>query len=133
MKEIVVKNDLVAAKEPERLILTEVEQCGFGENCAFAIKLALEEAVTNAFRHGNSADPSKRIIVRYRITASSIEIEVEDEGPGFDPTVVPDPTLPENIDRPHGRGIMLMRAYLDDVEYQKGGCAVRMVMRRKES
>ena len=133
MKEIVVKNDLIAAKEPERLILGEVEQCGFGENCAFAIKLALEEAGTNAFRHGNAADPGKHIVIRYRVTARVIEIEVEDEGPGFDPGRIPDPTLPENIDRPHGRGIMLMRAYLDVVEYSKGGCSVRMVMHRKES
>lgn len=133
MKEIVVQNDLAEAKRPESLILDELRRLGYGENSAFAIKLALEEAVTNAFRHGNAADPDKRIIVRYEVTEASIQIEVEDEGCGFNPESVPDPTLPENIDRPHGRGIMLMRAYLDVVEYCKGGCTVRMVMNRKET
>ena len=132
MKEIVVQNDLAEAKQPERLILEEIRRLGYGENSAFAIKLALEEAVTNALRHGNAADPDKRIIVRYEVTETRIQIEVEDEGCGFDPEGVPDPTLPENIDRPHGRGIMLMRAYLDVVEYHKGGCTVRMIMHRKD-
>ena len=132
MKEIVVQNDLSEAKKPESAILNEIRRLGYGENSAFAIKLALEEAVTNAFRHGNCANPDKRIIVRYEITEARIQIEVEDEGCGFNPESVPDPTLPENIDRPHGRGIMLMRAYLDVVEYCKGGCTVRMVMNRKE-
>ncbi len=132
MKQVVVKNDLAAAKKPEEAILEAVRRFGYGENCTFAIKLALEEAVTNAFRHGNQKDPDKHITVRYEIDATKILIEIEDEGPGFDPGDVPDPTLPEYIDRPHGRGIMLMRAYLDTVEYIKGGCAVRLEMFRKE-
>ncbi len=131
MKVIVVDNDLTAAKQPESVILGEVERCGYCENAAFAVKLALEEAITNAFRHGNKCDPSKRITVRYSITPQRIEIEIVDEGEGFCPDVVPDPTLPENIDRPHGRGIMLMKAYLDTVEYDKCGRLVRLVMNKK--
>ncbi len=131
MKEIVVKNDLAAAKHPEREILEAVKSCGYCENTTFAVKLALEEAITNAYRHGNKADPSKTITVSYRVTESEIEIMIRDEGEGFEPASVPDPTLPENIDRPHGRGIMLMRAYLDSVEYRERGNAVRLVMRRK--
>ncbi len=131
MKVIVVDNDLSAAKQPERVILEEVERCGYCENAAFAVKLALEEAITNAFRHGNKCDPSKCITVRYSITPQRIELEIVDEGEGFCPDVVPDPTLPENIDRPHGRGIMLMKAYLDTVEYDKCGRLVRLVMNKK--
>jgi serine/threonine-protein kinase RsbW len=127
LKEIIVQNDLVAAKRPEQLILDEVVACGYGESTAFAIKLALEEAMTNAFRHGNKCDPSKKITVRYQVTADRIEIEVCDEGPGFEPCRVPDPTRPEYIDRPHGRGIMLMRAYLDEVVYSMNGNSVRLV------
>lgn len=127
MKEIVVPNDLVSAKKPEEEILEEVTRCGFDESATFAIKLALEEAMTNAVRHGNRSDPSKRVHVRYTVTVDRIEILVKDEGPGFMPDLVPDPTLPENIDRPNGRGIMLMRAYLDEVEYCEGGRAVRLV------
>lgn len=132
MKQVVVKNDLAEAKKPEEAILTAVRHFGYCENSTFAIKLALEEAVTNAFRHGNKQDPDKHITVRYEIDEIKIIIEIEDEGTGFEPAEVPDPTLPEYIDRPHGRGIMLMRAYLDTVEYIKGGCAVRLEMFRKE-
>ncbi|HWL93276.1 MAG TPA: ATP-binding protein [Phycisphaerae bacterium] len=131
LKEIVVANDLAAAKQPEQVILAEIGHCGYCENSTFAVKLALEEAITNAFRHGNKADPRKTIRVRYDITPLKVEIEIEDEGEGFRPDTVPDPTLPENIDRPHGRGIMLMRAYLDVVEYCGHGNAVRLVMHRK--
>ena len=131
MKEIVVQNDLAAAKRPEQKILEEVKRCGYRENAAFAIKLALEEALTNAFRHGNKCDPSKQITIRYRVTTKRIEIEIRDEGDGFEPDAIPDPTLPENIDRPHGRGIMLMRCYLDEVEYCETGNTVRMVMLKK--
>ncbi len=126
-KEITVENDLAAAKKPEELILREVVANGYCENAAFAIKLALEEAITNAFRHGNKCDPAKHIIVRYRVTREAVEIEVSDEGEGFCPDDVPDPTQPGFIDRPHGRGIMLMRAYLDEVEFGGSGNCVRMV------
>jgi serine/threonine-protein kinase RsbW len=127
-KEIIVPNDLAAAKEPERMILDEAKACGYRENATFAVKLALEEAVTNAFRHGNHCDPSKHITVRYKVTKKRIEIEVEDEGNGFEPSLVPDPTQPEFIDRPHGRGIMLMQAYLDEVEFSKTGNTVRLAI-----
>ena len=130
-KEVIVSNDLAATKPAEKAVLDEAARCGFCENTAFAIKLALEEAFTNAFRHGNKCDPRKHIIVRYEVTAEHIEIEVEDEGDGFDPNQVPDPTQPEFIDRPHGRGIMLMRAYLDAVEYNASGNTVRLLKRER--
>ena len=130
-KEVIVSNDLAATKPAEKAVLDEAARCGFCENTAFAIKLALEEAFTNAFRHGNKCDPRKHIIVRYEVTAEHIEIEVEDECDGLDPTQVPDPTQPQFIDRPHGRGIMLMRAYLDAVEYNASGNAVRLLKRER--
>lgn len=131
MKEIVVPNNLAAAKRPEKMILDEVHRCGYCENTRFAIKLAMEEAITNAFRHGNKSDPTKHITVRFAISPEVIEIEIADEGEGFEPNAVPDPTLPEFIDRPHGRGIMLMRAYLDEVTYIDRGRRVRLVMRNR--
>ena len=131
MKEVIVSNDLAAVKHAESAVLEEAARRGICENTAFAIKLALEEAFTNDFRHGNKCDPDKHIIVRYEVTSEHIEIEVEDEGDGFDPDQVPDPTQPEFIDRPHGRGIMLMRAYLDVVEYNASGNAVRLLKRER--
>jgi serine/threonine-protein kinase RsbW len=131
LKEIIIPNDLAAARCPENAILEEAQACGYGDDAAFAVKLALEEALTNAFRHGNKRDPGKRITVCYSVTAEQIEIEVIDEGEGFEPDKVPDPTQPEYIDRPHGRGIMLMRAYLDKVEYSQTGNSVRLVILNK--
>jgi serine/threonine-protein kinase RsbW len=132
LKEIVVQNDLSQAKRPEEVILEELSASGYSQNTCFAIKLALEEAMTNAFRHGNKCDPAKHIHVRYLVTPDRIEIEVSDEGEGFCPDDIPDPTLPEYIDRPHGRGIMLMRAYLDEVSYDCNGSVVRLVKFNKQ-
>lgn len=131
-KEILIENDLHAAKKPEEAILKDVADSGYCENATFAIKLALEEAMTNAFRHGNKCDPSKRIRIRYLVTSERVEIEVSDDGEGFCPDDVPDPTQPGFIDRPHGRGIMLMRAYLDDVQFSGSGNSVRLIKLNKQ-
>jgi len=127
LKEIVVRNNLAAAKLPEESILREVAAAGYNEEDAFAIKLALEEAMTNAVRHGNRNDPDKKVVVRYSVSPTRTIIVVRDEGGGFVPDRVPDCTLPENIERPCGRGIMLMRAYMTEVAYNDDGNEVVMV------
>ncbi len=131
LKEIVVPNDLAATKAPEKIILEEAARLGYCENAVFAVKLALEEAMINAFRHGNKCDPTKHIFLRYKVSRERIEIEVRDEGEGFEPVQVPDPTQEEFIDRPHGRGIMLMRAYVDELEFSPIGNMVRLVKLRE--
>ncbi|MFO0972751.1 MAG: ATP-binding protein [Phycisphaerae bacterium] len=127
LREIVIANTLADAKRPEQEILREVEAAGYHEEDIFAIKLALEEAMTNAVRHGNRNDPTKRVRVKYKVTPAETTIIVCDEGRGFQPDDVPDPTLPENIERPCGRGLMLMRAYMTRVEYNRSGNEVHMV------
>ncbi len=133
LKEIIVPTDLAAVKQPEQAILEEAARCGYCENAVFAIKLALEEAIVNAIRHGNKLDPKKHISVRYEVTPERIVIEVRDEGNGFKPHAIPDPTEPDFIDRPHGRGIMLMRAYLDEVQFCETGNMVRLVKHKEGS
>lgn len=125
--ELVIPSQLPAAKKLERAVLAELEGQHFPEACRFATKLALEEAITNAIRHGNRNDPEKHITLRFRVTPQEAEIWVADEGDGFDPGRVPDPTLDENINKPNGRGIMLMRAYMDKVGYNQTGNEVRLV------
>jgi serine/threonine-protein kinase RsbW len=98
----------------------------------FAVILALEEAAVNAFRHGNGSDPSKRIHVRSLVTAAGVLVEVEDEGPGFDPRLVPDPLAEENLDRPDGRGLFLMRAYTTWVSFNREGNRVTLARQRSE-
>jgi serine/threonine-protein kinase RsbW len=105
---------------------------GFGDAAAFAIRLALEEALVNGFRHGNRGDPTKTVTVRCAIDDAEAEVDVTDQGEGFDPSSVPDPTAEENIEIPSGRGIMLMRAYMSVVEYVPPGNRLRIVYRKAD-
>ena len=100
---------------------------GYSEGDQFAIKLALEEGLNNAIKHGNAYDPAKTVQVTFAVTPQQVDISITDEGQGFDPARVPDPTCDENLEKPCGRGIMLMRAYMDEVHYNPCGNQVRMV------
>ena len=85
------------------------------------VRLALEEALINAIKHGHQGDPRKRVRVNYCVTPEGVLAEVEDEGPGFDPGDVPDPTDPDNLERPSGRGLFLIRAYMSWVRFNQRG------------
>ncbi len=121
------QEDLQAAQQA---LLEAVDQEAYDQTSSFAIRLAMEEAVSNAFKHGNKNDPDKNVHVRFRVSSEAVEIEIEDEGPGFDISAVPDPTQPENIEIPSGRGIVLMRAYMTRVEYIPPGNRVMMRFER---
>ena len=91
------------------------------------IRLALREALNNALKHGSRLDTSKKIYFAYRCDPrQGLWVMVRDEGSGFDPEVVPDPTIPENLDRTGGRGVFLMRNLMDKVEFRDGGREVQM-------
>jgi serine/threonine-protein kinase RsbW len=104
---------------------------GYDDDAAFAIRLCLEEALVNAFRHGNRLEPGLTVTFKARIGDDACTFEVQDQGEGFDPGGVPDPTAEENLEIPSGRGIMLMRAYMSEVEYLDPGNRLRMVFTRK--
>lgn len=92
------------------------------------VRSALYEAIANAVTHGNHQDIKKTVRVRCKYDAArGVSIVVSDEGEGFDPKTVPDPTRPENLECEHGRGIFLMKAYMDEVYYQKGGTEVHLL------
>lgn len=110
-------------------VVAGIRDAGYDEASTFAVRLALEEAVANAFRHGNDEDPRKAVKVEFDISGDRIWLAVEDEGPGFDPTAVPDPTEEANLEIPSGRGIMLMRAYMTDVAIVAPGNRVEMTFR----
>jgi|SRR5690606_30292137 serine/threonine-protein kinase RsbW len=91
------------------------------------ILVALTEAVNNAIHHGNRLDPTKSVHLGYRKRDDGmLEFLVQDEGPGFDYANLPDPTDPENLEKPHGRGVFLMRALADEVEFSDNGSTVTM-------
>jgi hypothetical protein len=93
------------------------------------VLVALEEAVLNAWKHGNRRDPEKTIRVRYRF-ANDFHLDVTDEGGGFDFRNLPDPTSEDNRTRPNGRGLFLIRYYADEVGWEKGGKRIRMSFRK---
>jgi serine/threonine-protein kinase RsbW len=99
---------------------------GYLRKDMFAVTLALHEAATNAFRHGNRADPTKYVRVTYLVAQAEVLVEVQDEGHGFDPGQVPDPLAEEYQDRPGGRGLFLMRAYMSWVAFNQQGNRVTM-------
>lgn len=123
---LVTKSDLVAARKVEPLVLAELKRHGYSEEAIFAVRLSLEEALANAINHGNCRDPQKSVTVEYAIDAERVVIRVTDEGSGFARKEVPDPTAPENIEKPSGRGIMLMEAYMNSVRYNQVGNTVEM-------
>jgi serine/threonine-protein kinase RsbW len=107
-----------------------MSRAGYPEKDVFGMRLALEEAVLNAVRHGNRCDPSKWVTVRYTVGPERVLAEVHDEGSGFDPDHVPDPTALENREQPGGRGLLLMRAYATSVRYNAAGNCVTLCKRR---
>jgi serine/threonine-protein kinase RsbW len=111
-------------------VIQAMKRLDYSEQDIFGVRLALTEALVNAVRHGNQGDPGKQVRVYYRLTSAEVEVEVEDEGQGFDPTGVPDPTSPERLEQPGGRGLLLMRHYLSSVEYNERGNAVILRKRR---
>ena len=111
-------------------IIALMEQHDYSMRDVFAMRLSLEEAITNAIRHGNAGDPKKVVTVVADVTDEKLRVVVQDEGEGFEPEDVPDPTSLEFIERPSGRGLMLMRAYLNFVEYSEGGTKITMERNR---
>lgn len=109
-------------QEIERVLLL----CNYKEREIFCIKLAMEEALVNAIKHGNQMDRSKKVHIKYSIGADSFEVHIADEGRGFDPHEVPDPLAVENLERPSGRGLLLMRYYMTEVVIHHPGNRVWM-------
>ncbi|HVS38513.1 MAG TPA: ATP-binding protein [Gemmataceae bacterium] len=103
---------------------------GFPFEDILAVQLAFREAAANAVRHGNCLDMCKRVDVRYLVTPDEVVLEVEDEGPGFDPTQVPDPFAAGGADRFKRLGLFLMRAHMNWVSFNAQGNRVTLGRRR---
>jgi serine/threonine-protein kinase RsbW len=122
---------LAATRDVHQQIMDEVERHHYDEKSAFAIRLALEEGLMNAVKHGNKLDAAKSVYIEARITPQSTTITIEDEGAGFARCDVPDPCARENLLKPSGRGILLMESYMDQVKFSCGGRKLRMVKRNE--
>jgi serine/threonine-protein kinase RsbW len=128
---LIIGSDPAAVRAVQDHILEELTRFGFDHQSHFAVKLALEEALINAMKHGNRLDASKKVHVEFKINADQIEMIVEDEGPGFAREGVPDPTLDENIEKCSGRGILLIEAYMSSVYWSRGGRRLHMIKKNE--
>jgi serine/threonine-protein kinase RsbW len=124
--DVVIPSDPAEARRVQDQIEQVLQGCAAHDHDVFSIKLALEEALVNAIKHGNQMDRSKKVQISYRLHIDRFEIHITDEGPGFDPAEVPDPTAFENLERPCGRGLMLMRHYMTEVAFHGRGNTVSM-------
>ena len=131
-RSVVVSSTPSAVVDVFRQIQPGLQANGFSEEDIFAIHLALEEAFINAVKHGNKMEPSKAVKIDYAIEPDKIEINMTDEGEGFDPEVIPDPRYGDNLYKPAGRGMLLMRSFMDVLEYNKKGNSLRMIRYREK-
>lgn len=107
-------------------ILVVLNEFGWSKEDVFGVHMALEEALSNAVRHGNKHDPNKVVQVDCELSEKRFFVKICDEGPGYDPCKVPDCCADENLEVPGGRGLALMRAYMTTVELTDNGRCVIM-------
>lgn len=125
-----IDSDLEAVLPVQEAIEQQLKSCQFEDREIFGIRLALEEALVNAIKHGNREDRGKKVHIELSVEHDRIQIAVADEGPGFDPANVADPLAEENLERPSGRGLLLMRHYMSEVTYHPPGNRLTMSMIR---
>jgi serine/threonine-protein kinase RsbW len=131
-RSVIVSSTPSAVVDVFNQIQPGLQASGYSEEDIFAIHLSLEEAFINAVKHGNKMEPSKAVKVDYSIEPDKIEICMTDEGEGFDPEVIPDPRYGDNLYKPAGRGMLLMRSFMDVLEYNKKGNSLRMIRYREK-
>jgi serine/threonine-protein kinase RsbW len=128
--ELTFSSRIEAVNEAAAAVSEFMNRLGIGEDVAFGVDMAVREAVTNAVIHGNKLNDAKTVEIKLRNTPGVFEISVHDQGSGFNPSEVPDPTKDENLLKTSGRGIFFMRNFMDEVQWSadpKGGTSVRMI------
>jgi serine/threonine-protein kinase RsbW len=128
--ELALESSLESVDRVEQTVLHEAKELGFGEDDLHNIGIAVREGMVNAVVHGNRYNARKKVRVKISRTPEQIAVSIADEGEGFDPTAVPDPLAAENLLRFSGRGVMLMRAFMDEFAVclrEPKGTEVRMV------
>ncbi len=123
----VIPSNEAAALDVQDQIIEILETCAVSQRDLFCIRLAIAEAITNAIRHGNRMDHSKTVTIEWNISSQKIAISITDQGEGFDPSTLSDPTEEENLDRPGGRGVLLIRNFMDEMNYNACGNSLQMI------
>lgn len=125
-------NDLRAIERSVEYLMDRAREAGFEDDrLRLNFRVGLTEALANAMLYGNCRDPRKRVRVEASLSSEQIAVQVTDEGRGFNPDSILDPTLPANRLRPGGRGLFLIRNLMDRVEFNERGNSIRMVLLRQ--
>lgn len=125
-------NDLGAIERSVEYLLERCRDAGFEEDrLRLNLRVGVAEALANAMMYGNRRDPAKRVVLEAWCGPDQVRIRVTDEGGGFDPGALPDPTLPDNRTRTCGRGVFLIRQLMDRVEYNDRGNSIEMFLFRQ--
>ena len=127
----VLPNDPVVGRRLLGQLLRRLEALHWSRRDIFGVHLAVDEALVNAIRHGNALDAAKHVRFCCWLSPQKIRVEIIDEGPGFDPDSLPDPTDPAHLNCPGGRGVLLMRAFMSRVEFQDHGNHVVLEKERR--
>ena len=123
-------NDIRSIEHAVEYVTRHCSTCSdYARRFNLNFRVGLTEALSNAMLYGNGSDPQKRVRVEVDIKVQEVAVRVTDQGSGFDPTTVPDPTHPDNISKTGGRGVFLMRALMDEVRFNDQGNSVTMVLR----
>ncbi len=129
-KQTTLDSSLTSVDQAEELAVAEARKIGIEEEDQQQFGMAVRECVVNAVVHGNRYSKNKKVHLEIQTSDSSLTVIIGDEGEGFDPSSLPDPLAPENLMRQSGRGILLIRAFVDDFEWHPrtgGGTEVRLV------
>jgi len=113
-------------------VIGAMEAMGYPPTSAFAVRLAMEEAIVNGFKHGNKDAVDSTVRVEWEAKPDAVTVSIEDSGPGYAPDAVPDPTEPDRLEIPSGRGLMLMRAYMSKIWHNERGNRVTMVYEKPD-
>jgi serine/threonine-protein kinase RsbW len=122
-----LRSSATCISEVEQFVRQVFDRYGLDPELYPNILISLTEAVNNAVQHGNRNDATKIVCVRTRKIRDMLCCQVSDEGRGFDPGVLPDPTAPENLEQPGGRGVFLMRQLSDQIEFKDNGSTVELI------
>jgi serine/threonine-protein kinase RsbW len=129
--ERVIPSDAAAGRLALEEILEQLKAQQWIPHDVFSIHLAMHEALVNAMMHGNRQDARKQVHIRCRMSRDTVHVEIADEGPGFNPTALPNPTDPDRLERPCGRGVMLIKAFMSHVYYNEQGNCIVMEKQRQ--
>ena len=134
--ELKLRSRLEAVAEGANAIADFLNRAGVSEDAAFGIDMAVREGIANAVIHGNKLDEKKLVVITVAKSADTLEITVRDQGEGFNPETISDPTAEENILKTSGRGIFFMRNFMDEVIWEvlpEGGTVLRMTKKLENS